>query len=273
LVTPASFPVSYDPGRRNTQLFSGFVQNNFTLPFDHLNLIIGTKLEHNDYTGFEIQPTIRLLWQPNETHMLWGAISRAVRTPLRSSNVRIDIDVLPGEPPTLVSVFGNPNALSEQLIAYELGYRMQSLEDRFFFDVSIFFNDYNMLRTLEPIPLRTERFPPPAHNLLPAIEGNNLEGETYGIEIAANFQLLERWNVNLAYSFLEMVMHCKRGSRDLAAELIEGDRPASSTLGSFRLRRHQRSGMGSLATLCRRLALSERGGLYHLRHAFGVDAS
>ncbi|WP_054761315.1 hypothetical protein [Methylomonas koyamae] len=46
---------------------------------DDVRLIYGGKLEHNDFTGFELQPTARLLWNLDPQHSLWAAVSRAVR--------------------------------------------------------------------------------------------------------------------------------------------------------------------------------------------------
>jgi iron complex outermembrane receptor protein len=73
--------VTLDPSRRGDELFSGFVQDDIVLVPDRLHLILGSKLEHNDYTGVEVQPSGRLIWTPDERHTFWGAISRAVRTP------------------------------------------------------------------------------------------------------------------------------------------------------------------------------------------------
>ncbi|HKX29299.1 MAG TPA: TonB-dependent receptor, partial [Blastocatellia bacterium] len=77
-------PVQLDPKARTVQIFSGFVQDEFTLIKDHLRLTLGSKLEHNDYNGFETQPNVRLLWTPSAHQVVWAAVSRAVRTPTRN---------------------------------------------------------------------------------------------------------------------------------------------------------------------------------------------
>ncbi|MBK5186609.1 MAG: TonB-dependent receptor plug domain-containing protein, partial [Gemmatimonadaceae bacterium] len=105
------------PLRLDHSLVSGFVQDEISL-LRTLFLTLGTKAEHNDYTGFEIEPTARLRWSFAPTQMVWGAVSRAVRTP---SRVERDI-AEPSQPPMILA--GNSNFESEILVAYELGYRI-----------------------------------------------------------------------------------------------------------------------------------------------------
>src|SRR6266436_4982228 len=114
--------LAFLPARVSRQSFSGFVQDEIALVKDRLQLTIGTKIEHNAYTGFEYQPSARLAWKASRRQMIWGAISRAVRTPSR-----IDRELfVPGRQPFLLA--GGPGFLSENLSAYELGYRTQAAE-------------------------------------------------------------------------------------------------------------------------------------------------
>src|SRR4029079_17536207 len=77
--------VIFDPAITHRQLFSTFLQDEITLVEDKLKLTLGSKFEHNDYTGWEVQPSGRLAWTPNERHTLWGAVSRAVQLPGRNA--------------------------------------------------------------------------------------------------------------------------------------------------------------------------------------------
>ena len=77
-------PISFDPPSRTTNLVTGFLQDDIALRPDRWILTLGAKLEHNDFSGFELQPNARLLWRPAESHTLWSAVSRAVRSPLPS---------------------------------------------------------------------------------------------------------------------------------------------------------------------------------------------
>ncbi|MGH8591830.1 MAG: TonB-dependent receptor plug domain-containing protein, partial [Gammaproteobacteria bacterium] len=111
--------VAFLPPQVSRQWFSGFVQDEIALMKDRVHLTIGTKIEHNDYTGFEFQPSGRVAWRLSEQQTLWSAISRAVRTPSR-----IDRELFLRGPPDF-RIDGGPDFDSEELLAYELGYRVQ----------------------------------------------------------------------------------------------------------------------------------------------------
>src|SRR5690606_16528493 len=71
------------PDRKDLRLYSAFVQDAFAFADGRVKVTAGVKLEHNDYTGEEWQPNGRLAWTPGEGHLLWTAVSRAVRMPSR----------------------------------------------------------------------------------------------------------------------------------------------------------------------------------------------
>jgi len=177
------------PDSRSSQLFSGFVQDEITLVPEQVRLTLGSKFEHNDYTGFEVQPNARLLWTPSDQHSLWGAVSRAVRTPARlESEGQILAQVLPG--PTSVYIFGNPSMQSETLIAYEAGYRFSATKD-FSLDVATFYNRYDKLRSND-----VSGFPALAF-------ANELRGDSYGLEVAADWHPRDWWRLQLGYTYQE----------------------------------------------------------------------
>ncbi len=76
-----SFTISLKPSSRRQQLFSGFVQDEITLVQDRLRLTLGTKLEHNDYTGVEVQPSGRLLWAPHSEARRVGRHFAGIQNP------------------------------------------------------------------------------------------------------------------------------------------------------------------------------------------------
>jgi iron complex outermembrane recepter protein len=200
--------VSVNPSSRGTQLFSGFVQDEIMLIDETLWFTLGSKFEHNDYTGFEGQPTAKLMWAPAPRHKLWASASRAVRTPSRGEN-NASIHQLTIPPsaetfntPIAVIVNGNPNFQSEVLIAYELGYRF-TLTNKASLDLTAFYNDYAKLRGADR---GTIQFGGTAPNyyLLQNLTMNNLySGGTYGFEMAAVWQMLDWWRWDATYSFLE----------------------------------------------------------------------
>jgi len=196
------------PAEKELNLFSGFVQDEISLQSD-LFLTLGAKLEHNDITGWEFQPSARLLWSLSPTESLWTAVSRAVRTPARAETGLIaDISVIPpltpGNPtdlPIQLTFFGNPDFASETVIAYETGWRRQ-WNQRLSTDIALFWNDYEHLRSATagaPFPA----LEPTPHLVLPLNAGNDLSGHTYGLEIAANWRPFDDWRWQASYSYLQ----------------------------------------------------------------------
>jgi len=49
--------LAFLPPNRNLQLFSGFLQDEITLIPERLKFTAGTKVEHNDFSGVEVQPS------------------------------------------------------------------------------------------------------------------------------------------------------------------------------------------------------------------------
>lgn len=128
IVPSADGLISFEPDSRTDQLFSAFLQDEMSFANDELRLTLGSKLEHNDYTGFSLQPNLRLLWMPSERHVLWTAVSRAVRTPSRGDHdLRFEAARFPGpQGLTIVqTILGDRSYGSESLSANELGYRTQ----------------------------------------------------------------------------------------------------------------------------------------------------
>ena len=224
-----TFSVSFHPDSRDDNLFSAFLQDEIILVEDRLHLTLGSKFEHNDYTGFEIQPNARLIWTPHSQHSVWMSVSRAVRTPSRADeDRRINQKVFP--PGTYASqivvrsLLGNNDFESEELIAYELGYRVQPM-DRLSLDIAAFFNDYDNLRTYESGEPFYETSPSPPHLVIPITADNKMEGETYGVELAANWQALDWWRLQAAYTYLQIQLHLAGDSKCILEKRTEGENP------------------------------------------------
>ena len=229
-----AFVLSFEPNARDTHFYSGFLQDNITLIDERLHIVVGSKIEHNYYTGFEVQPNIRFLATPSETQTFWGAIARAVRTPSRVENDgRINDQFIPpgapGNPnplPALIALFGNRDFESEELLAYELGYRIRRAE-QWSLDIATFYNVYDELRTLEPNTANAFLEPAtnPSHSVIPALVDSKLEGETYGAELVGNYLVNDWWRITAAYSYLRLQLHRDSDSRDVLAEMAEGESP------------------------------------------------
>jgi iron complex outermembrane receptor protein len=205
-IPPAS-TIAWTPQSKRTHLFSAFLQDEITLVEDRLHLTLGSKFEHNDYTGFEVQPSGRLLWTPTERQTVWGSASRAVRTPSRfDRDARLNVAAFqpPFSPPMLVSLFPNPNATSEQLYAYEVGYRVEPTR-RVSLDLAAFYNVYHDVVTFVPGASRFEFSPPPPHLLVgPLFSQNAVSGDTYGTEVSAQWLVTDYWRLIAGYTWLHM---------------------------------------------------------------------
>ncbi len=195
--------LGFQPARLDQDLFSTFAQDEITLGAGWA-LTLGTKLEHNDYTGFEVEPSSRLQWNFTPNQMVWGAVSRAVRMPSR-----IDRDLR--QPSTSPTIFGgSDDFVSETVIAYELGYRAQ-LSSNVVASISTFYNHYDNVRSLSMTPT----------TVLPLFFDNNLEGETYGVELSSTYQITKSWRLHGGYTLLREDIHVKPGASDLNNALNE----------------------------------------------------
>ena len=210
-----------DPSSRSVNLYSTFIQDEISLQ-DNLHLTLGTKLEHNDFSGFEYQPSIRIAWGMTASQTLWGSVSRAVRTPARGEH---DVILRLVPPPTAdpgipVYAEGDDGYDSEVLTAYELGYRLNH-NNIWSTDVAVFYNDYDKLRTLDP----SVDPGPPATVRSPF--DNNLSGETYGLELVSQWQVGPGWRLNASYSWLDMQLHLDSNSNDTLSKSSEDASPSS----------------------------------------------
>jgi iron complex outermembrane receptor protein len=210
-----------DPSSRSVNLYGTFIQDEISLQ-DNLNLTLGTKLEHNDYSGIEYQPSARIAWAMSDSQTLWGAVSRAVRTPARGED-DVLLRLLPppsADPGIPVYAEGNDDYDAENLVAWELGYRLNH-NNAWSVDVAVFYNDYDKLRTLDPA---MEPGPPPGVRLP---FDNDMSGETYGLELASQWQVRPGWRLNASYSWLDMQLHLDSNSTDTASKSSEDASPAS----------------------------------------------
>src|SRR5690606_4503341 len=78
-----SIELAVDPDERTDETSNIFIEDRYAIIEDELFFTLGTKLEHNDYTGVEHQPTARLAWSLDPDTTLWTSVSRAVRVPSR----------------------------------------------------------------------------------------------------------------------------------------------------------------------------------------------
>lgn len=191
-----------DPRGKRLWIGNGFVQDRFALS-KRLSVTAGLKIEGSSYTGLELLPSLRLAFQPGDNHLLWAAMSRAVRTPSR-----IDRDLM--DPVILARA---PDFTSEKLIAFEGGYRGQPGQATAL-SVSLFYNLYTDLRSAKfigtPLPLQL---------------ANDLRGNVFGIEGQVTQQLLPWWRVTASAMWMRKQFRLRTGQVDLTAGASLGQDP------------------------------------------------
>jgi iron complex outermembrane receptor protein len=178
-------PAGFEQPRRTLETLNVFVQDQIALAED-LSLTLGVKLEDHTFTGVEYMPNARLAWRPSDESMVWGAISRAVRTPSR-----IDEELTFIGFPGFIAPF---TFRSEELLAYELGVRVQPTSNSTL-SATLYRHDYDELRTSSLSP------PPPGG--FPLFVGNGLEGEVYGLELWGDVAINDDWRLSAGLTLLD----------------------------------------------------------------------
>jgi iron complex outermembrane recepter protein len=205
--------IAFIPESDTQQLVSAYAQDEWHIVPEKFYLTFGSKFEYNTFSHFEIQPTGRFTWLLTPNQMLWGAISRAVRTP-----TRIDQNLVAPNPafapPFLVA---NPGFDSETLLAYELGYRIKATSD-LSFDLAGYYNDYDNLRSVEPLP-----------NGKLTIQ-NKLEGQSYGASLTAKWRITNWWRMDGSVSVIHVDIDPKSGGMDINNGTAEANDPGCTFL-------------------------------------------
>lgn len=204
---PSSLLTQFFSPRRRTLIVGDLYGQDTVALAPSVSLVVGLKLEHDPYVGLTPLPDVRLSWKPSASQLLWAAVSRATRAPSR-----LDRDFYETLGP--LQVLKGGDFRSEDLIAYEAGYRAQPTR-RFSASVSAFYNDYSNLRTVEYSPGLT----------LPALFENMMEGDTYGVEAWGNYQALDWWRLSAGVNWLHKDLRFKPSSSRLGGPAIAGDDP------------------------------------------------
>ena len=206
---------TYDivPGRNVDQVYGGFAQIEKPLG-RKWSLTLGSTLEHNDYTGWEAQPSARLLFAKSPKESYWMGISRAVRTPSRyETGADLAYQVFDmGNGPTEVSIIGNRNLKSEVLTALELGARLQPTS-KSFLDLTAFVNWYDQVQTFEEQPPAMELDPIP-HPELGNLVDNKGKVRSGGFEASYQTELSPSWRLGLNYSLFSDKFEFQSDSMD-----------------------------------------------------------
>jgi len=195
--------VDFLPHHQADNIYSTFVQDQIAIVRNKLWLTIGSKFEHNIFTGWESQPSGRLLWTPTAHQTFWASVTRAVRTPSRIDEDLQLTGLLSPDPAIFVCLCDNRKFLSETLLGYEAGYR-KLVTPHFYVDVSVFHNKYNNLTNYGAPTISIVDAPPPGHILISLPFANGIMGSTNGGEIAPDWKATRWMELKASYSYVSL---------------------------------------------------------------------
>jgi len=231
---------SFVPERSSANLASAFLQDDYALVPDKLRLIAGARVEHNSYTGWELQPNLRTIWTPTPNQSFWAAVSRAVRTPTRADeNAQVDLTVTPASPPqvplpVLTRNIPAPSGRirSEKVRTLEVGYRQQ-LDAALSLDLTAFLSAYQDLRSAQ---LASQQviltgIPHIEEDINPV---NAVQAHTRGVELSVDWRPVPGWRLQPSYSYLHI--HAATSSTDPLVQFDAAGVGGSAPLQEWTLR-------------------------------------
>jgi iron complex outermembrane recepter protein len=180
-------PYRLNPEKREDNLFSGFIQDRISLRDGQYEITLGTKFEYNDYSGFEWQPSLRLLWNLADHSVFWAAVTRSVRSPSRTEH---DAEWNPAAFPgkrgiTVMRMRSNDDIEAKNAWSYELGYRSR-LSETVFVDISGFYVRYRDITST----VYDNR-------------GRLVEMDSYGVEVSGNWMAADWWRLSSSLTWFD----------------------------------------------------------------------
>jgi iron complex outermembrane recepter protein len=192
-VTPPNASETLVPTTATDHSYTGFLQDEIRLG-ERVSVTAGAKLQQNNFSGFDIQPSARLLWALGERQSLWLGFTRAVTTP---SDLEEDFFLQGGAGHTFVQLLGNRQFKSEDVVGYEMGYRVLR-GDRFYVDVTSFWSNYSNLQSFSAASVTSS-----GGNTIIGIQyENQIAGHTSGFEFTPQLAIAPWWRMNVSYSFV-----------------------------------------------------------------------
>jgi iron complex outermembrane receptor protein len=234
---PLAYSPGFSPDRRLDNLAAVFLQDEIAIT-KSLSLTLGSKFEHNAYTGFEYEPSAQIVWTPSARQTVWASAARAIRQPaMLDVDLKSSIAVVPlgGGDFGIVTLSGDPNPKSETLLDFETGYRNR-IGKRLSVDLTGFLSYYRNLETVEPQdPFFSAESGPP-HLVIPEVFAFNANGRDYGAEVFLNWDVSSRLKITSGYSFLNMLTTPDPSAAGSAPYQPSGDSPRHQ----FQVRGHLR---------------------------------
>ena len=215
--------VKFYPEEQNMALYSAFLQDNISLLDDRMTFTLGSKFERHEFTGWEVQPDARALYKLTENQSVWASVSRAVRIPTRveyQGSFLLDVAVEDGKP-VFLTIVGDEDQVSEEMIAYETGYRAIATEN-LTMEAALFYYDYDKLASAEP---GKDFVAANGQTIRPYYADNKNEGESYGGELSGNWIACDWAAFQATYSYCQLDLRNTDGGQDTVALLNEGKTP------------------------------------------------
>jgi iron complex outermembrane recepter protein len=219
----------FEPARRTDHLWSGFFRDEVSFHEGKVVLALGSKLEHNGYSGIEVQPTVQALWAPTPAHSLWAVVARAVRTPARLEHDLTLTQLANAAGPVFVRLVPDPAFQPEKVVTAEAGYRAR-VSGALAFYLAAFHNTHRDLYGIEPGTPFVETSPPPVRVVVPLLTGNSVRGSSYGVEFTAQAGPREWWHVGGSYSLLRMQLEAAPGRAAVTHEATNLNAPRHTFL-------------------------------------------
>jgi iron complex outermembrane receptor protein len=219
--------IVFTPENRTDKLYSAFVQDEIQLLGEGkgLWLTIGSKFVRTDFSGFDVEPSVRLLWTPSSHQTWWTSVTRAIRTPSDVEETLTASGLVASNPLTIIRIEPNRKFVPETMLGYEAGFR-RLLASKLYVDVTAFHNLYNNLESVESALPLLQTSPPPPQFVIPLSLGNGSHGSTSGFEIAPDWRPVTWWRLDGSYAYLHMDLKTRPGSLDAStAQSTEGSSP------------------------------------------------
>lgn len=216
----------YNPEYLKANLFNTFVQDEMKLS-NAVTLTVGSKFEHNAFTGFEFEPSAQVVWSPSDRKALWFSVARAIRQPSWfDQNSELDAAAFPigGGGLGVLHFVGNPNSQAEKLVNFGAGYRTQ-VGQRVSLDATVFLSRYQALQTLEMEAPYFTMSPAPPHLVLPGHWDNNGYARNYGFEVFTNWSVTNWWRISPGFTLLRSKLGRNSSSTSQTQELSDADTP------------------------------------------------
>lgn len=173
-----------------------FLQDQIDI-LDDLKLTLANRVEHFTFTGWETEPNARLLWTPSKPHSVWLAASRAVVLPNRAQHSIHLFKQIPGITPTVFgNAVANPQMNTENLLAFELGWRWQ-VNHNLALDTALFYNIYDRMQGTSFV---GDPYLKDGVVVKDASVANFRQVTSYGLELSADYRINQDWRVQASYS-------------------------------------------------------------------------